>query len=270
MEAFIQGTIIIGGSVAIALLGLWFVRLKISPELLQENHEVAGYMLSIVGTLYAVLLGLIVVNVQDKFENANQMALHEADCLSDLAHLSELYSKEDSQEIMRHLYAYAKTAREQDWSKISVQEAKEETLPHYRALWHAINKLELTNVKQQNSFSTVLVAMTRLADARRFRMVAGHNVLPPILWAVLIIGELLIVWFTYFFFVKSMRAQTMMTVFVVVFLSLIIFLVFLYDNPYRSELGARYAARTFHPEWFTEYSSHFDSSAHSIETETGQ
>jgi hypothetical protein len=227
-------------------------------------------MLSIVGTLYAVLLGLIVVNVQDKFENANQMALHEADCLSDLAHLSELYSKEDSQEIMRHLYAYAKTAREQDWSKISVQEAKEETLPHYRALWHAINKLELTNVKQQNSFSTVLVAMTRLADARRFRMVAGHNVLPPILWAVLIIGELLIVWFTYFFFVKSMRAQTMMTVFVVVFLSLIIFLVFLYDNPYRSELGARYAARTFHPEWFTEYSSHFDSSAHSIETETGQ
>ncbi len=41
-----------------------------------------------------------------------------------------------------------------------------------------------------------------------------------------------------------------MTSFVVLFLSLNLLLVFLYDDPYRTELGGKNAVDTFHPEWF--------------------
>lgn len=247
-----DGVLIIGGSLAVSLGGMWLVRTKVPRETLLENHEVAGYMLSIVGTLYAILLGLIVVNVQTKFEVANQMAVTEANCLSDLAHLANLYSESTRKQIHQHLFEYATSARDQDWSKVSTGQAKEATIPSYRALWKTINKLELNGSKQESAFSNILTTMAQLSDARRFRMVASHNGLSPILWAVLIIGEVLIVWFTYFFFVENIKAQTIMTTFVVVFLSLNLLLVFLYDNPYRSELGARNAGVTFHPEWFKE------------------
>lgn len=252
METFFDGVLIIGGSLALALAGMWIVRTKIARESLLENHEVAGYMLSIVGTLYAILLGLIVVNVQTKFEVANQMAVTEANCLSDLAHLAALYSESTRKQIHKHLYDYASAARDQDWSAVSTGKAKEATIPPYRALWKTINKMELSGNKQESSFSNILTTMAQLSDARRFRMVASQNGLSPILWAVLIIGEVLIVWFTYFFFVENIKAQVIMTSFVVVFLSLNLLLVFLYDNPYRSELGARNAGVTFHPEWFLE------------------
>jgi hypothetical protein len=252
MNAFLYGLLIVGGSLVIALSGMWLVRKKIASETLRANHEVAGYMLSIVGTLYAILLGLIVVNVQTKFEVANQMAMTEANCLSDLAHLSNLYSESTSTQIHEDLYNYAVAARDQDWGLVSTGQAQEATIPHYRALWKEIKKIELKDSKQENAFSNLLSTMSQLSDARRFRMVASHNGLSPILWAVLIIGEVLIVWFTYFFFVENIKAQTIMTTFVVVFLSLNLLLVFLYDNPYRTELGARNAGVTFHPEWFKE------------------
>ncbi|HEY9677270.1 MAG TPA: hypothetical protein V6C76_04650 [Drouetiella sp.] len=252
MDTITSGCLIVGGSLAIALGGMWLVRTRVASDVLLANHEVAGYMLSIVGTLYAILLGLIVVNVQSKFEVANQMAVTEANCLSDIAHLANLYSPTTRKEIHRHLFDYANAARDQDWSKVSTGQSKEETIPFYRALWKSITKIELSGPKQESSYSNLLSTMSQLSDARRFRMVASHNGLSPILWAVLIIGEVLIVWFTYFFFVENIKAQTIMTSFVVVFLSLNLLLVFLYDNPYRSELGARNAGVTFHPEWFLE------------------
>lgn len=58
MHAFLVGAIVVGGSIALSVLGMWLVRLKFKPTSLKEHHEVAGYLLSIIGTLYAVLLGL--------------------------------------------------------------------------------------------------------------------------------------------------------------------------------------------------------------------
>ncbi|HEY9731184.1 MAG TPA: hypothetical protein V6C89_04695 [Drouetiella sp.] len=249
MDTLLDGVIIIGGSLAVSLGGMWIVRNKVPRAVLVENHEVAGYMLSTVGALYAILLGLIVVNVQSKFEAANRMAVTEANCLSDLAHLSAIYSESSRKQIHKHLYDYAVAARSEDWSQVSTGQIKEATIPAYRALWISINKLEVEGSKQESAYSTMLSVMAELSDARRFRMVASHNGLSPILWAVLIIGELLIVWFTYFFSVENVKAQTIMTSFVVLFLSLNLLLVFLYDNPYRTDLGARNAGVTFHPEW---------------------
>ena len=149
MDTFFDGVLIIGGSLAVSLGGMWLVRTKIPRETLLANHEVAGYMLSIVGTLYAILLGLIVVNVQSKFEVANQMAMTEANCLSDIAHLAALYSDATRRKIHGHLYDYAMAAKEQDWSKVSTGEMQEATIKPYRQLWKTINKMELQGSKQE-------------------------------------------------------------------------------------------------------------------------
>ncbi len=133
------------------------------------------------------------------------MAVTEANCLSDLAHLASLYSVPTRKQLHQLLYEYAVAARDQDWSAVSMGRAKEATIPAYRSLWKTINKMELTGNKQESGFSNILSTMAQLSDARRYRMVASHNGLSPILWAVLIVGEILIVWFTYFFFVENIN-----------------------------------------------------------------
>ena len=66
----------------------------------------------------------------------------------------------------------------------------------------------------------------------------------------------MLVLFTYFFFVESMLSQTLMTACVAIFLSMNVFLIYIYQNPYLPELGAKDAGfgDGFNPSWFLDKS----------------
>lgn len=47
---------------------LLFVRKKVAPEVLKKHHDVAGFAFSVIGILYSVLLGFVVVNAQNRYD----------------------------------------------------------------------------------------------------------------------------------------------------------------------------------------------------------
>jgi hypothetical protein len=76
-------TISIFGILA-SLSGLHFVRQKVSREMLIGHHDVALALLQVVGTLYAVVLGLVVMASLNKFEQARGDVEHEANALRNI------------------------------------------------------------------------------------------------------------------------------------------------------------------------------------------
>ncbi len=64
----------------------------------------------------------------------------------------------------------------------------------------------------------------------------------------------MIILFTYFFYLESLFAQTLMTACVAIFLSMNVYLIYVCQNPYRSELGAKDAGfgPGFNVNWFTD------------------
>ncbi|MBX9687182.1 MAG: DUF4239 domain-containing protein [Candidatus Obscuribacterales bacterium] len=247
-------------STVMALCGLFIVRKRISRAALEACHEVGGYLLAVVGTLYAILLGLIVVNAQSNVDQARQLAIAEANTLSNIYHLSRPFAQPSKQAIRDSLYGYALAIENQDWSKVEEGKEKEATVPEYRRLWREVTSYVPQGQNEQQCYSTMLADMEQLSDARRHRMVAARCGLSPVLWMVLIVGGAMIVLFTYFFFVESLLAQTLMTSFVVIFLALNIYLIYLYQNPYRKELGVKQAgfSYSFSPNWFKDDPKHPD------------
>ncbi len=81
--------------------------------------------------------------------------------------------------------------------------------------------------------------MCRTAESRRTRLVSAQMGVQPILWAVLIVGGLFTVLFTYFFGVESIRAQIIMTTLVALTLALNMFLVFVFGSPFTGDLAVR-------------------------------
>lgn len=260
MTAALDGIYIVGGSTLLALAGMFIVRRKIARNTLEACHEVGGILLSVIGTLYAILLGLIVVNAQAKVDEARQMSIVEANMLSNIYHLSRPFKQPAKQNIRDSIYNYALAVVKQDWSNVEDGSEKEASIPHYRSLWRDITSYVPVEQNEQQCYSTMLSNVESLSDARRFRMVAARNGLSPILWTVLIVGGVMVVVFTYFFFVKSIFAQTLMTSFVVVFLALNVYLIYIYQNPYRDELGAKQAGFgfSFTPNWFKDNPEHPD------------
>ena len=252
MSSFLDFLLIIGLSTAFSIGGLVIVRKKFSPQLLQACHEVGGVMLAVIGTLYAILIGMIVVNSQAKVEQASQMAISEANMLSSIYHVANTFEMPTRHEIREAIHDYAVIVVHQDWAKVEEGVEKEGTVPAYQKIWKEVTNYMPQNNRDQQSYSVMLGNLEELSNARKFRMVAAKTGLPPVLWAVLITGGILVIWFTYFFYMESMKAQMLLTAGVAIFLSMNVYLIHICQNPYRMEFGVKRSGfgYDFIPRWF--------------------
>lgn len=85
----LYGIFLIGISVVAANVGLMAVRNKVNHQTLKSSHEVGGYLFAAVATLYAVLLGLIVVDAMGRYQEATHQAEYESNALSNIFLLAE-------------------------------------------------------------------------------------------------------------------------------------------------------------------------------------
>ncbi len=255
MNSFTECLLIIGLSTILSVTGLVLVRKRFSPDLLKACHEVGGVMLAVIGTLYAIIIGMIVVNSQAKVEQASQMAISESNMLSSIFHLATTFEQPARQEIKDAIHEYASVVVAQDWSRVEQGKEKEASIPSYQKLWKTVTGYTPVNNKDQQSYSLMLSNMEELTAARRFRMVSAKGGLPLVLWAVLIAGGVLTIWFTYFFYMESLIAQIIMTAGVAVFMSMNVYLIYICQNPYRVELGVKRSGfgYDFTPRWFEKH-----------------
>lgn len=255
MGSLVECLLIIGLSTILSIGGLVLVRKRFSPELLKACHEVGGVMLAVIGTLYAIIIGMIVVNSQAKVDQASQMAISESNMLSSIFHLATTFEQPARDEIKEAIHEYALIAVAQDWSKVEEGKEKEGTITAYQKLWKTVTRYTPTNNRDSQSYSIMLGNMEELTAARRFRMVSAKGGLPMVLWAVLIAGGVLTIWFTYFFYMESLVAQIIMTAGVAIFMSMNVYLIYICQNPYRVELGVKRSGfgYDFTPRWFEKH-----------------
>jgi Protein of unknown function (DUF4239) len=242
LNALFDTTVVIGSCLAFSGIGLFIVRKFFHKVEFDKHHEVAGYLLTVVGTMYSVLLGLIVVNVQGKFDQARQMAETEANCCSDLWNYCRGLPGEVRYTIRVPLKEYYVSVRNEDWEASAAGKTRELSVPYYQAMWRAIAAYQPQTNRETACYASILENMKSLADARRYRMVARRRLLSPIIWMVLITGCVLTILFSYFFWVDSARTQIALTLFVTLFIALNMLLVRLFENPYRKEFLVKQGA----------------------------
>ena len=88
MDTYAAGTGMIASSAVAAVAGLILLRRLGYFRNLVISHEASGQYLSIVGTLYAVLLGLIVVDAMERFQHATTLVGQESNALAELIYLA--------------------------------------------------------------------------------------------------------------------------------------------------------------------------------------
>jgi hypothetical protein len=233
-DAWIFGTVMVSGAVLLACVGALIVRKAVAAGTLKSNHEVAGYLLSVVGTLYSVLLGLIVVDTQGKHQEARAMSQQEADSCLDMFHLA--YAMPLKERIVLHekLQEYLDVLISKEWTSQTTEGSfGDHAKKPFREIWWSLTDYEPQTQKEQSCYEQLLDEMQKLSDGRRYRMQISKTQLPPVMWGVLIAGASLTVFFTYLFEVENTKAQVLMTALVALSLALNILLVALFNNPYK-------------------------------------
>ncbi len=236
IDSYLSGFLLVTASGGLSILGLLTVRRMLRSKDLISCHDVGGYLLSVVGTMYAVILGLIVVDSMSKFQQARTTTEQESNALADLILLSNQLPRQERQEIQTLALEYVRRVVDDEWPMLDRGEHSMEARRAAVLLIDAVCRFDPTTEREKAIYQAELTAACQLWDCRRIRTVTARHGVPPLEWFVLLAGAVVTVTFTYFFKMEHLKIQVIMTVMVSTIIALNLFLVLMFGYPFSGDV----------------------------------
>jgi hypothetical protein len=200
-------------AVTICFVGLHaLVQRRLRTDMLRRHNDVAGFLFSAVGVLYAVVLGFVVVVVWQKYDGAVSNVENEVDAVADLYHVVDAYPADLRAKIRTGLYNYAATVVRVEWPEMEKdQDVSSLGSEKLEGVTYLIDTFTPASWRQLAAQQAAIADEQRLFDARRARLIEAVPAVPTVLWFALVAGALGMVAFCFIFGVENRPAQLMMT-----------------------------------------------------------
>jgi Protein of unknown function (DUF4239) len=192
------GAIIAGVSLGVALL-LYLVQHLVPHSVRSAHNDVAGFVYAVLGVLFAVMLGFVVVNEWESLEATKINTFTEASELGALYWNARALPPSIGRALEKTTKDYAHTVIDTEWPLMAVGESSPRATNLVYTMRDEINALPTDNPKQEALFDQSLEHVNNLAAARRERINESGEKVPAILWLVLILGAVLTVGYSFLF-----------------------------------------------------------------------
>jgi len=249
LDSYAVGFLLIVASAVAAVLGLLMVRKTYDVQTLASAHGISGQYLSIVGTLYAVLLGLIVLDAVGRFDRAVDIIEEEANAISELIYLSGRMPAPSRAKVTELAVAYVHMVIDREWATLKHGQPLDEARELAFELMRVVRDWEPVSESEKATYATAVVVASDFWNARRHRILASQKGIPALEWCVVMVGGIVTVSLTYVFVFDDLRVQITLTAMVALLISLNIFLILMFGYPFSGDL--RVSPRSFEVTLYT-------------------
>jgi hypothetical protein len=237
----LPGLLIVAVATVVAVGGLVLVQRLVSTERRKQHNEVAGFIYAVLGVSYAVLLGLMLIAVWEHWNAAQDVASDEANELAGIFWYAHALPQPEGRHIQELARSYARVVVEEEWPLMAQGRSSPKAWATLDELRGTILGLQpTTDAKQtgydQMRYEEMLVQLHDLGNARRDRLLAAEQGLPPILWVVLILGGVITVFFTYLFGLENTLVHLLMVAALALIISMSLFTVAALDYPFKGAI----------------------------------
>lgn len=210
-----------------------YLQRYLHSDVLRRHNDVAGFLFSAVGILYAVVLGFVVVVVWQKYDNAVSNVEAEVDATGDLYHVVDAYPEPLRSQIRSGILQYAETVARIEWPAMRRnQEVPETGANIFEGITSRITSLAPSGFQQFAAEQAAIVDDQRVLDARRTRLIGTVPAVPAVLWFALCAGALAMVAFCYLFGVENRPAQLVMTAILVALIGILFVVIEDFSTPF--------------------------------------
>jgi hypothetical protein len=223
----------VGLSVLVAHLGLRLVRRRVPLPIPETQHEVAGFIIGVLGAIYAVLLAFVVVAVWEQYGEAKATLAAEANQLNDLSRMAQGFPAPLQQRVLEGLRVYGQSVIDDEWQTMANGKASPKTQAAIDNLWQLYREVDPQTNRENALYEESLDRFNQLSDNRRLRIFASADDMPAVIRILLWGGGLVMIAFTYFFGVMSIKSQALMTAALAGEIAFILFLIVALDNPFQ-------------------------------------
>jgi uncharacterized membrane protein YraQ (UPF0718 family) len=204
-----------------------------------KHNDVAGFIYAVLGVAYAVLLGLMVFAVWQRWETADATATEEADELAEIFWLAHGLLESEGRHIQELARSSAREVVYEEWHLMARGEENSEAWAILDEMRGSIQALDPDTEAHKLLYDHELQSIHELADARQERLLQANAGLPAILWAVLLIGGVIVVTFTYLFGLQSTLVHTLMVAALALTIALVLFTEGALDYPFKGDIQVR-------------------------------
>ena len=237
LPSWLLGILVVGGGVLLSLLGLTAVRRAVPREVRETNNEVAGFIVAVVGVIYAVLLALVVIAVWEQFESARGIVEREANAVADLYRGVDGFADVDRDHLRERLRTYARTVVDDEWPLLARGRTSERAWEALDAVWVAYLALDPRTGRETAAYEEALDQLDALGDARQERLLASRATIPFVLWLALIGGGAITIGFSYFFGTGNEHAHALMTASLAGVIGLVLYVIIAMAAPYSGDVA---------------------------------
>jgi Na+/H+-dicarboxylate symporter len=235
LDPYPVGITVILFAVGVVLLCQAIVRRYISNETLRKAHEVGGYYLTLVGTIYGILLGLVVFDAMSKFQAAERTVNSEAKSLLAIYSLSDQFPgvQEPIKGLVRE---YVKGVITVEWPLMQRGEISHKSHDVMLSLIRLIRAIEPKTQNQQSIYASLLAETNACWESRLDRNKVSNFGVPTAEWVVLLVGATIVIAFTFFFTIESHGIHLAMRGMVTLLIAMSLYLVLLFGAPFSGDL----------------------------------
>src|SRR5438034_10340567 len=215
-----------------SLSGLYLVRKKYPAEVLKENHEVAAIIFNAFGLFYGVLVAFVVFVTWGGYDEATKNLQMEASEALDIFHTASAFPDSPKKTIQQGVREYLAAVYNDEVPKMATGDLSVYSGGAHTPLRLLFSQIDATSIPNRELYGESLRCLNNLAQYRRLRIFAGNDTVPPVIWLVLLVGCVFAISYTFFFGMKNIRAQYLITTTLTVTITSILFLIYVLDHPF--------------------------------------
>ena len=224
---------IILGAILIAAASFFLVRRIVPFEVLKKHHDLAGFIIGTLGTLYSVFLGFTIVNSRDRLEQITSRVNKEAYLLGNLSTITDILPADIQKPMQQSIKAYLYSIIEDEWPLMKDKKENPETLEKFRQMWKTYTNFKVQTPMDEIWFADVLNILLDLNSARLERIYTSWETLGVLSWAALILGAVALFILLFLFGTENVTAHLLMNSLFISVVTFMIFVVYSLDNPFR-------------------------------------
>jgi Protein of unknown function (DUF4239) len=209
------------------------VQRRFGYDALSRHNDVAGFLLSVVGVIYAVVLGFVVIVAWQKYDDAQNDVDEEVAAAIDLYHSVAAFPPPLKNGVRAGIRQYANDVLDKEWPAMARGDQAAEGGPTLETIAATVENFKPRTAAEGNAQQIALANVQKLFDSRRRRVRQTYRAIPPVLWTALIFGAFAVLGFAYLFGVENRVAQIIMTSIIAGLVALMFIVISTFDYPFR-------------------------------------
>jgi ABC-type Co2+ transport system permease subunit len=240
LPTWLIGTLLVIVLPGLVLLVQWGIRRRWPALAEGEHNEVVGFIIAVVGVIYAVLLGFVVIITWEDYSNAEAIVGQEASALRSIHRESVAFPPETQERLHDLVRQYASEVIDEEWPAMADGEPGDLRVGNVLdQMASVIASIPVTTPAQQEFVGAEAERLSQLVGFRSQRLDYVDRGIPGVLWTALIVGGVVTVGFALLFGLQRAVLHSLMVGSLAALIGVLLFVAVVFNYPFAGDVAVQ-------------------------------